>query len=304
VHGLALSENSTHLVADLFNNLPPRDGTKKGAKLYGVAAAAMKPGVAAAASNAGVALLTTDVVASRAVAGLPRVGVFRGTAAAAATPRGGREGASAAMEGGTVDLVAESSGDGGGGDLLRMDSATLDARCASAVLVVSNKLVGVTFEAAAGEGSEDAEGANGEGAAMRLQQAATGTVALPLAVRQVARCAVSCLTCLMQLPFSPQFLVVLLALSSACMPLCAAAKATQRQGQRRCRSIFRSRSHDVPVLAFCVARNVAQLGGASGLRLWRMGGAATFCLPDSAVRMVASYSVLSDNATMRPSLMG
>ena len=79
IHGLSLADNTTHLLANLFVNLPPRSD-KKGAKLYGAAAPVLRPGTAAVASNAGVALLKTETTAADAVAGLPRAALFRGNA--------------------------------------------------------------------------------------------------------------------------------------------------------------------------------------------------------------------------------
>lgn len=142
VHGVSIADNTTHLVSDLFQNIPPRD-TKKGAKLYGVASATLHPHVAAAATNAGVALLHSTASSSRAVVGLGRVAAF--------APAGsGRE------------------------DLMQMDSSR-DMCSASVVLVVGSKLIGATFEAVEGGGGEDGAG--------------SGTVAMPLGVRQRAWCA-------------------------------------------------------------------------------------------------------------------
>jgi hypothetical protein len=154
VHGVSLADNTTHLVSDLFHNIPPRD-KKKGAKLYGVAASSLHPHVAAAATNAGVAVLHSSATSSRAVVGLGRVAAF--------APAG-------------VNRV----------DLMQVSNAQ-DMCSASVVLVTGSKLVGATFEAVEeGEVGEDVAG--------------SGTVAMPLAVRQRARCAcVVTLHCLVTL---------------------------------------------------------------------------------------------------------
>lgn len=131
VYGLSIGSQEAQLVADLTPALPPRDA-KKGAKLYGVAGAALHPHVAAAASNAGVALLHSESLATLAVAGLPRVAAFRGAAA-------------------------------GADDLMRVDSL-VESRCASVVYVLGNRLLGALFEAS--EGGEEQAPAAATGPAM------------------------------------------------------------------------------------------------------------------------------------------
>lgn len=177
VHGLALADNATHLVSNLFQNLPPRDN-KKGAKLYGIAACALQPGVAAAATNAGVALLVTQTTASRAVAGLPRVATLTPTARRTSSKPAPPADGAAADAAAHTPAHRQESGDYGEGadDLLRMDSSA-DPRCASVLMVVGSKLVAATFGVS--------EGDNGSGGGVAV---ATGTVALPLPVRRLALC--------------------------------------------------------------------------------------------------------------------
>jgi hypothetical protein len=150
VYGLDLATYEVQLIANLTGQLPPRD-TKKGAKLYGIAAAALHPHVAAVASNAGAGLLHSPSTSSYGVAGLPMVAAFQPHSR----------------------------------ELLRLDSQ-LNTRSASVVYVIRNKVLGALFVA-----STDEEDTAEPGALQEREATAAGpdltTVAMPLLIKQSAR---------------------------------------------------------------------------------------------------------------------